>query len=387
MVILCAMPSGGSWPCLLRSGFFGFRRSPAAPTWAMFCDSSGPLPVGICQTSGGAPAPVGSCCPGCDSSDRFPLIPCDDSGGRSGETSGRCQPFGRAPGFVRNWCDLSRGPRFRPLPWFSFSFGAPWSVLDPEGEPTISRATYGGDSMPKAEDLTGRQFGRLRVVSRAENVLRGSQKKVAWSCSCSCGSERPIIVTSQDLKTGKVKSCGCLRSEVIHQSNKEIRKCVVCGKDFSAFPSQNNVTCGKDCQKEYARIRATGKKKTADTRQKISERSRGRDMTELQPKATKAAKESPNSGAFETNVNAIDWELISPDGKVYRFHSLANWLREHGEEHFGVRPGTKEFLNVRAGLTNVKLRWFGGKYPSATYKGWSVVPTDSDFRNRKVPLL
>ncbi len=54
-----------------------------------------------------------------------------------------------------------------------------------------------------AEDLTGRQFGKLSVLSRAES-RRG---QVAWLCRCTCG--RLHTATAHDLKSGHVKSCGC----------------------------------------------------------------------------------------------------------------------------------------------------------------------------------
>lgn len=55
------------------------------------------------------------------------------------------------------------------------------------------------------EDLTGQVFGSLTVLSRAEN--RG--KRASWNCRCSCGNEK--IVTAQNLKSGRTKSCGCRR--------------------------------------------------------------------------------------------------------------------------------------------------------------------------------
>lgn len=57
-----------------------------------------------------------------------------------------------------------------------------------------------------AEDLTGRQFGKLTVLSRAEN----KKDRVAWLCQCSCG--RLHTVTAHDLKQEHVKSCGCQRN-------------------------------------------------------------------------------------------------------------------------------------------------------------------------------
>lgn len=57
----------------------------------------------------------------------------------------------------------------------------------------------------RAEDLTGRRFGRLTVQRRAEN----HKGRTAWACICDCGREKTAI--AHDLKAGKVRSCGCLR--------------------------------------------------------------------------------------------------------------------------------------------------------------------------------
>lgn len=57
-----------------------------------------------------------------------------------------------------------------------------------------------------AEDLTGRQFGKLTVLSRAEN----RNGRVAWVCQCACG--RLHTATAHDLKNEHIKSCGCQRN-------------------------------------------------------------------------------------------------------------------------------------------------------------------------------
>lgn len=57
-------------------------------------------------------------------------------------------------------------------------------------------------------DLTGKKFGRLIVLKRAEN--KGT--KTAWLCKCDCGNEK--IVSGDKLKTGNTKSCGCLNKEL-----------------------------------------------------------------------------------------------------------------------------------------------------------------------------
>lgn len=61
----------------------------------------------------------------------------------------------------------------------------------------------------KIDDLTNCVFGKLTVISRAENI----GKRVAWNCICECGNKK--VVSATNLKSGNVKSCGCLKKEVI----------------------------------------------------------------------------------------------------------------------------------------------------------------------------
>lgn len=61
------------------------------------------------------------------------------------------------------------------------------------------------------EDLVGRQFGRLTVLSFNGRVTQGSIVSYMWDCACSCG--RCTVVSRRKLMSGSTKSCGCLRSE------------------------------------------------------------------------------------------------------------------------------------------------------------------------------
>lgn len=56
-------------------------------------------------------------------------------------------------------------------------------------------------------DLTGQRFGKLTVISVAENHGRRS----AWHCKCDCGKEVDVITES--LRSGNTKSCGCTHGE------------------------------------------------------------------------------------------------------------------------------------------------------------------------------
>lgn len=99
-----------------------------------------------------------------------------------------------------------------------------------------------------------------------------------------------------------------------------IRKCVICGKDFKCSPSDKTVTCSKECSRINKIQKHKGKRNEWSENSRENLRKLG--QTENLRKGTEAAKKSPNSGRFESNVNAIDWHLISPEGKHYCFHSL-----------------------------------------------------------------
>ena len=56
-------------------------------------------------------------------------------------------------------------------------------------------------------DLTGRQFGKLIVISREENDKWGAAN---WKCICNCIDKNIKIATSKNLRTGRTQSCGCI---------------------------------------------------------------------------------------------------------------------------------------------------------------------------------
>ena len=66
--------------------------------------------------------------------------------------------------------------------------------------------------MSKFKDLTGQRFGKLMVVSRADDYIKPNGNKIIqWRCVCDCGNE--VVVRGEYLKSGHTKSCGCLTSE------------------------------------------------------------------------------------------------------------------------------------------------------------------------------
>lgn len=60
--------------------------------------------------------------------------------------------------------------------------------------------------MTKRSNLEGQRFGRLTAVEYVKGPKKG------WRCFCDCGEIR--IYETNNLTTGKSKSCGCLRKEI-----------------------------------------------------------------------------------------------------------------------------------------------------------------------------
>ena len=58
-------------------------------------------------------------------------------------------------------------------------------------------------------DLTGITFGRWSVLAQTPPLRCGA---TGWLCVCECGAEG--VVRAQYLKSGKSRSCGCLRDEL-----------------------------------------------------------------------------------------------------------------------------------------------------------------------------
>jgi hypothetical protein len=68
--------------------------------------------------------------------------------------------------------------------------------------------------MGKHLDLTGQKYGRLTCVKEAGRNKCG---QVLWECRCDCGNR--TLATTNDLRTGNTKSCGCIKREIIIKRN------------------------------------------------------------------------------------------------------------------------------------------------------------------------
>lgn len=63
--------------------------------------------------------------------------------------------------------------------------------------------------MSKIKDETGKRYGRLTVIERAETSA--DRRMAYWLCKCDCGNMK--VARGVDLRRGGTRSCGCLQRE------------------------------------------------------------------------------------------------------------------------------------------------------------------------------
>ena len=78
-----------------------------------------------------------------------------------------------------------------------------------------------GRKSPFLKPMIGKQFGRLRVVSRAPSK-DPSNAAAYWLCRCECGKE--IVTRGLVLRKGTTKSCGCYSRDIARQTAQSRRK-------------------------------------------------------------------------------------------------------------------------------------------------------------------
>lgn len=96
-------------------------------------------------------------------------------------------------------------------------------------------------------DLTGRKFGRLTVVRKADSYAAG---KIKWVCKCDCGNEKEVL--ANNLRSGHTNSCGCIfkTMNIRHGHSRTVRG----GKDspeYRAWTGMKDRTHGNKTTRSF----------------------------------------------------------------------------------------------------------------------------------------
>lgn len=72
----------------------------------------------------------------------------------------------------------------------------------------------------KVKDLTGKQFGRWKVLYQGEEYTKVGNYST-WVCECQCEKKTIKTLSSRMLSSGQSKSCGCYRNDRNTELNKK----------------------------------------------------------------------------------------------------------------------------------------------------------------------
>lgn len=154
-----------------------------------------------------------------------------------------------------------------------------------------------------------------------------------------------------------------------------IRACPTCLTTFEALIKSRKIACSAPCAAElqaqgWASIREmwTGE----GSKVRIARERRERAMR-LQPVGVAAAKLSPRSGRFASNINASAWIVVAPHGERIEVRNLRLWCSQNAHLF-----APHDWRNAYAGLRMVAA-WLRGKTVRqvSMWRGWSIaeIPT------------
>jgi hypothetical protein len=79
--------------------------------------------------------------------------------------------------------------------------------LNKEAAKIVGKSNVGSVSQYRIDE-TGNLYGRIKVL-RFSKTING---RAFWECQCSCNPQKTFEVMGKYLRSGEVKSCGCLKS-------------------------------------------------------------------------------------------------------------------------------------------------------------------------------
>lgn len=231
------------------------------------------------------------------------------------------------------------------------------------------------------QDLTGKQFGRLRVLSRAMNDKSGGAR---YLCICDCGGQ--TTSSAADLRRGASKSCGCATKFALHD---------LTGRRFGLLTAKELVGRDKRGQVRWLCICDCGKASVVGANNLRSGRTRSCGCLKRPPTRDPAKPGGPPRNPWLGTVEHLCWRMLrqrcyNPNHKSYKHYGgrgitvCGRWL--YGE---GGRSGFECFLadmgaEPHPELTIERRNNDGNYEPSNCY--WAPIEIQANNRRDNIRI-
>lgn len=240
--------------------------------------------------------------------------------------------------------------------------------------------------MPRKLNMeVGDVFGDLKVLRLWRLPEASSQTRCDAEC-LRCGSVKSYYASN--LISGKTTSCGC------KAVGKITKPCVICGKLFDSYRSDNRVTCSDACRRRRAA------KSSHDKPRKWGEEAKRRraedadikaQMDVLQPRGVQAALAIPEGQRGPQNRESKIWVLVDPSGTQVPCTNLLDWARnnyrlfepqtpenECDKAAQRISSGFRAIANSMRGTPSCKRSVYH-------YKGWGLLSLPITPAHRRKP--
>lgn len=187
--------------------------------------------------------------------------------------------------------------------------------------------------------LKGQKFGRLT----AERIVKNS----TWECVCDCGNS--TTATQKDLRAGTKKSCGCMRKSKEYLTG--MKTCTKCGekKEVSQFHHDKGAPGGiysqcADCKNKRSKIYRNAHPfyhRTIDPEKKREASRRWRENNPEKTRATYTRRHARElatlRGRLNNRMSAAVWKALRDNKQGRPWESLVGYTVDQLKRHIGKR--------------------------------------------------
>ena len=171
--------------------------------------------------------------------------------------------------------------------------------------------------------IIGEKFNMLTVLDKTEK--RTKKGTILYKCKCDCGNI--TLATSQDLKNGHKKSCGCLRSKNFKTEKKDLT-----GRKFGKLTAVKYIgrgthkaslwECKCDCGKTLNVMSTSllsGNTKSCGclSRKKIIEESKKNYIANTNVSIIKSLMDNSKSKITKSGIKGVGWDKKRKKWRVY----------------------------------------------------------------------